>query len=798
MPELKPLDPKQYLSVIRLRTLEEVKAQLLPWLHLNTDIGWDIETNFEKDFYKRRVRTCQFGTRDQQFVIDLLDFVNSPDELVAAQGDFGCNLHTSPKLAALIGLLKPFLCSHKHTKIGVNLSFENAMFYWNFGLGTYGFFDCAMVERVIIAGAWPLADLTYFSMEEMMARYYGVLVDKTLQQSFDMSTPLTPEQVEYAALDTRLPLAIRHRQLEGYKDDNGYHPGVLESGLWRICQIENNAIGQFENMHLHGETIDRERWKARVLSITEKCTEVVKKLDDIFIPLVGSKENVITEEEVLDAEKAWKSLRDELGTKPPPVLTAKAQYYSLRKQRSEQQKLIKELAEKPMVGNAMINFDSPAVLLELLVTNFPTLKGMESTDDEVLKNYEGVPVIDALRDYREHIKQITTYGMAWVQEWSASPSNEEGWLSPHTHKLHPRYNQLAAETGRSSSDKPNGQNLPRDPEVRKCFIAPPGYVYVTCDMSGAELRIIAELAKAKTWIDAFARGEDLHSVGCEILFPKEWPEEAEPGCAYYAVNEKGEPAHQKCGCKKHKARREITKAINFFLAYGGVATTLADRIGCTIDEAEDIMAKHEEKFPDIWAYLEKSGKQGVKYLKSFDMYGRRRIFKLPTREEARALLIENKNWQKTIALPKPQAAANIQTWMVLNNSKKKPTGMDKFWCTHRQPTEWEIDKVIRSSHRRIERQAKNHCIQATNASIIKLAMGAGYSPKGMPYLYHTLPLLGAKIVGMVHDELKILCPIDKADRVAKLIGKAFREAAAEVMKIVVMEFEFKIAPYWSK
>ena len=46
---------------------------------------------------------------------------------------------------------------------------------------------------------------------------------------------------------------------------------------------------------------------------------------------------------------------------------------------------------------------------------------------------------------------------------------------------------------------------------------------VTCDMSGAELRIIAELANAKTWIMAFNKGWDVHSVSTEILEPQKWP-----------------------------------------------------------------------------------------------------------------------------------------------------------------------------------------------------------------------------------------------------------------------------------
>ena len=72
-------------------------------------------------------------------------------------------------------------------------------------------------------------------------------------------------------------------------------------------------------------------------------------------------------------------------------------------------------------------------------------------------------------------------------------------------------------------------------------------------MSGAELRIIAELAQAKSWIMAFAKGQDVHSVSTEILEPVKWPalackggekwfdpeknKEIElPPCAYYALH----------------------------------------------------------------------------------------------------------------------------------------------------------------------------------------------------------------------------------------------------------------------
>jgi len=43
------------------------------------------------------------------------------------------------------------------------------------------------------------------------------------------------------------------------------------------------------------------------------------------------------------------------------------------------------------------------------------------------------------------------------------------------------------------------------------------------DMAGAELRIIAELAQSITWITAFRKNQDVHSVSTEILYPERWP-----------------------------------------------------------------------------------------------------------------------------------------------------------------------------------------------------------------------------------------------------------------------------------
>ena len=801
---MKQLDHKSLLSVTRLFSLDEVESTLVPWLAATPNFGWDVETTVEKTFFARKMRTMQFGDQKRQFIIDLLDLCDGDSALLAEiQGNYGLNLFAAPKVQAFLALIQPFLCTNKSLKIGVNLGFEYTCMYWGFGMSTWGFYGCDIVERLKWAGAHSLEDFHFFSMAAMCERYFDAEIDKTLQTSFDLTTPLTQEQIEYACLDTRLPIALRYRQLNGYLRPNGSRvPSIAEEGLERICQIENDCIMSFEQMHIHGERFDRESWKNILDSNITKRAEKLKLLDAEFIPFVGSKNDVVTDEIVYLATQKWKAIAN---TKDPERIKLKAHAVALGKMRTFGKAMLEEAQ-----GEALINYGSPVGMLNSLKRYFPQLAGLKSTNDEDMKPFAGLPVIDALRDYREYDKKITTYGEAWMTEWATRPCNDEGYLSPFDGKLHSRYNQLAAETGRSSSDQPNGQNVPRDKEYRRCFLADVGEVYVTCDMSGAELRILAELANAEVWLKAFAKGEDVHSVCCELLFPTEWKANALPNCAYYAANPTtGEPAHQKCKCPAHDSRRATTKTLNFGIAYGMVAATLARRADISIEEAEFVINAWMEQFSEIWQYLENSGRSAKRYMKSFSMFGRRRVFTQPTPEDARNKIV--KYWKESIALPPHTAEANIQAWMKANptevtNKKtgvttlkeKRPTGDTKFWLTHREPTEKEITKAIRSILSGVERQGKNLPMQATNVDIAKLAMGCGFDPDGKPYLFHVLPQYKARLVKFVHDELVASCPEEHGQAVAEAIADAFKRAAAEVMTKVEMTAEFKIAAYWDK
>lgn len=793
--------------------------------------GWDIETTLRKDYYWRKIRTIQFGNQTEQYLIDLKYFEH---DLFSTQGNYGKDL--SPGLQKVVECIRDAVCNRDILKVGINLGFEYHMFYWGLGLRTQHFFDCSIVERVIYAGAHGLKDFPFYGMEELMGRYFGFQIDKTLQESFDLESTLTWDQIEYACLDTRLPFAIKKIQdmiLEGqYISDLPIDPLVMGDDLRRVAQLENDCIGAFQDMHVHGERIDRVAWMERVNARKESLRLVYEKLDEIFLPIVGTKRNMPTDEELDAADLKWKLLREITQAE----MDIKAQIHTwrhkdpalaldLRQQKDRIQELRLEEKERHKAihlemrqrrnkirdlaadceGEALINYESGAQIKKLL-NDMPVIreacgwsrknneyKKLEDMEDDTLEALGNIPVIVLLREKTKLTKEINTYGEAWVTEWVTGPSKDEGWLHPGDHKLHSNFNQYDAETGRSTSTQPNGQNLPKDPKLRACFIADPpddedDYVYVTADMSGAELRILAELANDPIWIEAFNRKADVHCVCCELMEPVLWPSLAEDDCAYYHQNQR------KCKCAAHNTVRDAMKPTNFGLPYGIGPGSLSVQIKKTLAETKRLMAKHATTFPVIWDYLDEADNNAKERGKSFDMFGRRRIFPEPT--WARAIMRAKENREEELRFPEAEAQHYLSNFVKIHG--RKPKADEKWPLLHRQPTDREINWELQGLHSGIGRQGKNHEIQGTNASIAKIAMGCGYDDAGNPYLWHTLGQYRARLVKFVHDELVVHCPSRFGQLVADLIGDAFKRAAAEQMTKVVMEFEYHIKPYWAK
>jgi len=152
---------------------------------------------------------------------------------------------------------------------------------------------------------------------------------------------------------------------------------------------------------------------------------------------------------------------------------------------------------------SLINLDSPIQVVKALNKLGINVK---STDVKELKKYGNSPVVKLLLEYRKHEKFLTTYGEALIER-----------VHFKTGRLHSDFRQMVA-TGRLSSSNPNLQNIPSEKIYRACFVAQPGHNLVTCDMSQAELRILAAYSKDPVFLEAFEKGLDLHARTAADLF----------------------------------------------------------------------------------------------------------------------------------------------------------------------------------------------------------------------------------------------------------------------------------------
>ena len=151
-------------------------------------------------------------------------------------------------------------------------------------------------------------------------------------------------------------------------------------------------------------------------------------------------------------------------------------------------------------------------------------------------------------------------------------------IHPASGRLHTRFSQTGAVTGRLSSSNPNLQNIPvrtdLGREIRAAFIAAPGHLLLSADYSQIELRILAHLSEDPILVEAFRRGEDIHSRTAQEVF----------GVAPY------------CQTREH---RRVAKVINFGVIYGLSAFGLAQQLGIEQREAAKFIAAYFERYSGV-------------------------------------------------------------------------------------------------------------------------------------------------------------------------------------------------------
>jgi DNA polymerase-1 len=177
-------------------------------------------------------------------------------------------------------------------------------------------------------------------------------------------------------------------------------------------------------------------------------------------------------------------------------------------------------------------------------------------------------------------------------------------MDPVTGRVHTSFNQAVTSSGRLSSSNPNLQNIPVRTEIgrqiRRAFIADPSYLLLTADYSQIELRILARITGEKRLVEAFQRGEDIHTITAASLFHV--------------------PVSQVM-----PEQRRLAKTVVYAILYGQSAFGLAQVTGMSNAEASDFIKRYHETFPEVRRYVDATLNQAYKQGYVNTLFGRKRF-----------------------------------------------------------------------------------------------------------------------------------------------------------------------------
>jgi DNA polymerase-1 len=268
-----------------------------------------------------------------------------------------------------------------------------------------------------------------------------------------------------------------------------------------------------------------------------------------------------------------------------------------RQSRMARDRLLDELHQlaPPKPGDlpgvrASWNFNSgPQVQALLRQVGFP----VENTKDATLAGIDH-PLVNLLRRYRYAHWLDGTYGEAFLPFIESDGRIYANWV------------QTGNEAGRSSCKEPNLQQIPRQADYRRAFVAPAGKVLIKADFTAAHLRIACKIAGEQKMLAAFQERRDLHRLTAASLLAK--PEE-----------------------EVTKQDRQLAKAVAFGLLYGMGSKTLrvyalqSYGVEMSLAEARRHKARFFSTYPGLDRWHRQTDADRAEQTETRTLVGRRRL-----------------------------------------------------------------------------------------------------------------------------------------------------------------------------
>jgi DNA polymerase I len=441
-----------------------------------------------------------------------------------------------------------------------------------------------------------------------------VLPEQKWQNGLDLKKAETLfQKLEFRTLGARLKQTLDNSKSGQKKSSSPESPLVALEGGARLSS-EDFSSGHKEKVletvssDFSSNQTELEETKLALWVVDSNITN--PRLEDVFsfagTDSVGkAKEIILSELKKRECEFVFEEIE-----KPLIPIIKKMEEHGvlidstfLKKLNIDYSKTLQEIGEKIwQAAGREFNISSPKQLGEILFDKLgltvkyqkKTSTGAKSTKESELQKMKDLhPIIPMILEYRELSKLISTY-----IEPIPKMVDKNG-------RLHASFIQSGTTTGRMASANPNLQNIPTSSEkgmvIRKAFLAPAGFKFVSFDYSQIELRIATFLSGDEKFIQIFKSGEDVHA-----------------GVASYVF---GVPISEVT-----KEMRRKAKVINFGILYGMGVSALTQNLGSDRKTAQEFYNNYFEKFNGLAKYLDQTKVEANKFGYTKTFFGRRRYF----------------------------------------------------------------------------------------------------------------------------------------------------------------------------
>jgi len=549
--------------------------------------------------YLSRVRLIQIGVAESIELEPSGDL--SPIERsfwIPKQNNFRCFLiDTHVSHPDIVKAALDYLNEKDVTVVGHEIKFDIGQLFINYNWLPNKTF-CTLVASQLLGHATGSTSVGQLGRslkdlcKDLLSRPDNVVdLDKTEQKS-DWSGVLTPSQIRYAVSDTYYLLILKVLLTRA----------CHYLGMQRDLELEQSIVVAVALMELNGVRLDTDLYQ-RIIELARK--EVSKLKVEIAaalrLPLqrktvFGFSENELVplDEKIFNSPKRLKEALLKAG-----IVTDNLQAETL--------KLVIDLLTDQVDNSSEDATDSQE----------DDDDDSEEHSDDYADNLSNL-VTEFNLSKEEKIKLINNILRIKVLN-KLLGTKYERFVNPITGKIHPRFHQGRAQTGRFACTSPNLQALAKDgifdPDNNRYYSLREiikadgewvtegsvtywsGYVLCARDIDRQELVVAAYLSGDTNLKNAIESGEDLHTTHALMA----WPELSE---------DQVKQPYAKLGGKKP---RDKAKTIIYGLLYGQNPLVMATNMGLSEQEGKLFYERLRIRYPQLFDWLDSVAEFGIKH-----------------------------------------------------------------------------------------------------------------------------------------------------------------------------------------